>query len=536
MSGFSPDLRTRTIAALRDGSVDVLILGGGINGAGVARDLGLRKQQSSASIQVALVDKGHFASGTSSKNSQLIHGGLRYLKYLKMGLVKESLRERATLRFLAPHLVEPLALLLPLYSRFEKMKYMMGLSMYDQLAGDSNISKHREVSKAEIAQLEPTIETKGLVGGALFYDCQVHSARFVLENLFDAVANGILLANYLKADPIERLPDGTYRVMLHDQHTDEKFETKAKKIVDATGAWSQPADAKPRLVRGSHLILPRLTAEEHAIAYFDDEGRIVFFIPWGSEKQNTLLGTTDVDHKEGPDNPRITREEVDYLLAIARKVYPSANAMTPIAAYSSLRPLIDDGNSSPTSATREHKVFNTKDNILRIQGGKYTIYRLMSEEAAGLVMKEISPWLTASTRSAHEPLCGMTERTLQKLFADAQYLAEQQQIAPVEVERAIREYGVHTPDLLPMLPAEDFGPIRRIDYAKIAFAVQHEMAFHLSDVLFCSTYLGYEKKWDAASLEPYAYLMGSWMGWDSARQAKEIRECLAMVAVPGVKG
>src|SRR5262249_22270038 len=154
--------------------------------------LGLRKQQSSAPIQVALVDKGHFASGTSSKNSQLIHGGLRYLKYLKMGLVKESLRERATLRFLAPHLVEPLALLLPLYSRFEKMKYMMGLSMYDQLAGDSNISKHREVSKAEIAQLEPTIETKDLVGGALFYDCQVHSARFVLENLFDAVTNGIL--------------------------------------------------------------------------------------------------------------------------------------------------------------------------------------------------------------------------------------------------------------------------------------------------------------------------------------------------------
>jgi len=190
MSGFPPDLRARSLEAVRNATVDVLIVGGGINGAGIAREFGLRREQAGGALQVLLVDREQFGSGTSGKNSQLIHGGLRYLRYLQFGLVKESLRERAVLRKLAPHMVKPLAFLMPIYSRMEKMKILMGLSMYDQLAGEHNISKHREVSKREIAELEPGLQQNGLAGGALFYDCQVHSARFVLENLFEAAALG----------------------------------------------------------------------------------------------------------------------------------------------------------------------------------------------------------------------------------------------------------------------------------------------------------------------------------------------------------
>lgn len=532
MSGFPPDLRARSLAALRDNTVDVLILGGGINGAGIARDLGLRRQ-SNDSLQVALLDKAHFASGTSGRNSQLIHGGLRYLKYLKMGLVKESLRERAILRQIAPHLVEPLAFLMPIYSRIDKIKYGMGLSMYDQLAGESNISRHREVSKGEIAQLEPTMSTKGLVGGAIFYDCHVHSARFVLENLFDAADNGVSLANYTDAKPLERTPDGPWRVHCKDLLTGEEFETRAKKLVDATGPWSQPGDSPPRLVRGSHIILNRLTAEEHAIAYFDDNGRIVFFIPWGSQKQLTLLGTTDVDHKGDADSAHISKEEVDYLLAIANKLYPTSGPLKPLAAFSSLRPLVSDGASSATEATREHKIWNTKDNILRIQGGKYTIYRHMSEEAVNMILKELSPWLNTPSRTATEPLCGNTPKALEKLRHDAPSLAEQYRLSRNDVELVIREYGLHTPDVLAMVPEEDFGAIRRTEFARLAFAVQHEMAATLSDLLLVSTYIGYDRDWDMAQLEPYAYLIGSWMGWDTARQHEEALDVLHRIALPG---
>ncbi len=532
MSGFPPDLRTRSIAALRNNTVDILILGGGINGAGIARDLGLRRQ-SNNDLQVALIDKGHFAAGTSGRNSQLIHGGLRYLKYLKMGLVKESLRERAVLRHIAPHLVEPLAFLLPIYGRLDKLKYTMGLNMYDQLAGDHNISKHREVSKGEILQLEPTINTKGLVGGAIFYDCQVHSARFVLENLFDAAANGVMMANYVQGTPVERLPDGEWRVQLKDLLSNEEFEVKAKKIVDATGPWSQPGDSPPRLVRGSHVILNRLTAEEHAISYFDDNGRIVFFIPWGSQKQLTLLGTTEVEHQGSADEVRISKEEVDYLLSVAAKLYPDAGPLKPFAAFSSLRPLVADGSSSATEATREHKIWNTKDNILRVQGGKYTIYRLMSEEAGNLLMKELAPFIAAPSRSATEPLCGNTEKALEKLRHDAASLGAQYRLSPGDVESVIREYGMHTPDVLALTPEEDFGAIRRTEFARLAFAVRHEMAATLADMLLVSTYIGYEKEWDMAQLESYAYLVGSWMGWDGARQHAEAQAVLDRIALPG---
>ncbi len=531
MSGFPTELRARSLAALRDATLDVLILGGGINGAGIARDLGMRRQQSGVSLQVGLVERNHFASGTSGRNSQLIHGGLRYLKYLKFGLVKESLHERAALRFLAPHLVEPLAFLLPLYSRMEKMKYMMGLRMYDQLAGDTNISRHREVSKAEIHQVEPSLAKGGLVGGALFYDCIVHSARFVLENLMDAAANGVHIANYTNAEPVERQPDGSWQVKLRDTLSGETFVTRAKKLVDATGAWSKPGAGAPRLVRGSHLILPRVTAEEHAIAYFDEAGRIVFLIPWGSEKQLTLLGTTDVDHAGGPDEARISQEEVDYLLGIARKLYPNAS-IKPFAAFSSLRPLIDEGDSSATAASREHRIFNGKDGVLRIQGGKYTIYRLMSQEAVSLILKEIAPWLMSPSRTAAEPLNGNTEKALSRLKGDAQRMGEAYHVAPVDVERLIRNYGMHTPDVLPMAPPED-GAVRRLEYARMAYAVRHEMAMRLKDVFYVSTYLGYERAWNAALLAPYANLMGSWLGWDSARQAAEVDEVLAVTALPG---
>ncbi|MCS7026611.1 MAG: glycerol-3-phosphate dehydrogenase/oxidase [Bryobacteraceae bacterium] len=533
MSGFLPDLRARTITALRDNSVDVLILGGGINGAGVLRDLCLRRASAGLSLSIALAEQNHFASATSGKTSQLIHGGLRYLKYLKFALVKESLRERAVLRRIAPHLVEPIAFLLPIYSRLDKMKFLLGLTLYDQLAGDQNISKHREVSKTELRQLEPNLDTTEVVGGALFYDCTVHAARFVLENLFDAAAHGGYLANYLRATPVERQPDGSWLVEYHDRLADEKFQGYARKIINATGAWSQPGDRKPRLVRGSHLIFPRLTSEDHAIAYFDENGRIVFLIPWGSERQLTLVGTTDVDHNGDPDHARISEDEIRYLVKIVQKLYPNAPSHAPVAAYSALRPLVDNEAHNPTDASREHKIWNTPDGILHILGGKYTTYRQMSEEACNLYFKETSTFLSIPCKTASEPLNGNSDKALARLRSEAAALAQRHLLAKVEVDRLIRDYGVHTRDLLAFLPSEDYGPISRVLCARMDYAVQHEMALRLSDFLYVSTHLGFERTWDAQSLEVYAQRMGSLLNWNSARQAREIMQALEVSRCPG---
>ncbi|MBL8214423.1 MAG: glycerol-3-phosphate dehydrogenase/oxidase [Bryobacterales bacterium] len=532
MSGFPPDLRARSLEALRDATVDVLIVGGGINGAGIARELGLRREQAGGTMRVAVVDRSQFGSGTSGKNSQLIHGGLRYLKYLQFSLVKESLHERAVLRRLAPHMVQPLAFLMPIYSRVEKLKILMGLSMYDQLAGDQNISKHREVSKREIASLEPDLEQKGLAGGALFYDCRIHSARFVLENLFEAAANGILMANHVEAEIGERLKDGSHPVRLQDRLSGEAIHCTAKKIVDARGAWSDPPGAKPRLVRGSHLVLPRLTAEEHAIAYFEEDGRIIFFIPWGSERQFTLLGTTDIEHTEGADHPQISAQEVQYLLNVARKLYPKAESFEPVSTFSSLRPLVASSSGSATAASREHHIFNTPDGILRIQGGKYTTYRSMAEEATKLLLKEISPFLNWHSKSAQEPLGGNSEKALARFEYDAPAMAQKYGITRVAMDQLIHDFGLATPDVLAMIPDDDFGPVTRVEYARISYAIEREMALRLHDVMFVSSYLGYERRWTEDSLQPYCYLMGSWLGWDSARQAREIARVLRNVELP----
>ncbi len=531
MTAFAPDLRARSLAALRGQTVDVLILGGGINGAGIARDLCLRQHPLTA-LRIALVEQRHFSSGTSGKNSQLIHGGLRYLKYLKMGLVKESLRERATLRRIAPHLVQPLSLLLPVYSRLDKIKYLMGLRMYDQLAGAGNIGKHREVSRAEIEGLEPRLNFSGLAGGAVFYDCAVHSARLVLENLFDAAAHGALIANYTHARPLQREADGTWRVLLDDALTGERFLTSARKLVDATGAWSQPESGAPRLVRGSHLVLPRLNQEDHAIAYFGHDGRIIFFIPWGSKRQLTLVGTTDIDHRDGPDRTHMSLEEMNYLMSVVGRVYPRSTGVAPISCFSSLRPLVSDGSASATSASREHRIFNTSDGILRIQGGKYTTYRSMSEEAGDAIASELAPEFVRAHKTATEPLSGNSEKALGKVAAEMPRLAAHHRLPVEEVERLARDYGVHLPDLMALMPERDYGAVPRVECAQMAFAVQHEMAARLGDYMFVSTYRGYESAWDAPQLDPYACVMGSWLHWDEATRASQVQTVLEQVALP----
>jgi glycerol-3-phosphate dehydrogenase len=463
------DKREATLARLRSEPWDVLIVGGGINGAGIARDLMLRD----AGLKVALVEKEHFASGTSGKNSQLIHGGLRYLKYFDFGLVSDALRERATLLRIAPGLVEPLEFLIPCYGPWDRWFYGAGLLLYDALAGSRSLGRHKALSGADAARLEPRLASDGLRAGLLFFDAKVHSARLVLENIIDAEARGACTVNYTEAKA------GADRVVtITDVLGGESFTIRPRKVVDATGAWSSgeiSTGAKLRLVRGSHLIYPRIQQGHEAIAHFDEQGRIIFFIPWGENDDLTLVGTTDVDHTDGPDNVHISQEEREYLKAIVRRLFPEFEG-EPVTSYSSLRPLIAEGGRSATATSREHRIWETPDKVLHISGGKYTTYREMSEELVDTLLRDLAPGRDLPCRTATS-------------------------VIPVE-----------TPP--------------RATLPRVRMAVEREFARKLRDLLYVSTYWGHERHMERDWLEPIAREMGSLLGWSGDHLRNELETCL----------
>jgi glycerol-3-phosphate dehydrogenase len=469
-------MRTAALERLQTETFDILILGGGINGAGVARDLALRARRSGTALSIGLLEQKHFGSGTSGKNSQLIHGGLRYLKNFELGLVREALHERALILKMAPRLASPLPFLLPVHGLFGKLYYHTGLTTYDTLAGKRNIARHRGVSSEELARLEPDLSPE-FRGALRFFDGRIHSARFVLANVQHAIRNGVAAANHARAEGWERAGE-CWRVAAADTLSGERFEIRARKLIDTTGPWTGASGL--RLVRGSHLVMPRLNSSDHAIAWFEPSGRIIFVIPWGENNDLSLVGTTDVDHDSGPDNVRISEQEEGYLLGVVKTLYPRAGTAEPISGFTSLRPLVRDEASSATRTSREHRIWNSEDGLLRVAGGKYTTYRVMSEQAADLALSEVAP--------------------------------------------ALQHLHVTTTEPLPLDEPED-GSIG----GRIAHAVSHEMAQRLTDLMFVSTYWGYERRWDRESLAPYAEAMGRHLGWDDRRREEEIEAVLCAV-------
>jgi glycerol-3-phosphate dehydrogenase len=461
--------REEALARMAAEPLDVLVVGGGINGAGILRDLMLR---SSGRVRAALVDKGHFSGGTSGRNSQLIHGGLRYLENLEFGLVREALAERRTLLRIAPGLVEPLPMIIPFHGLGRRLYYGTGLVFYDLLAGSDNVGRRRHVALDELARLEPGLSRDGLHSAAVFYDCKVNSARLVLANLFEASRNGALVANYASANAWRRDGEG-FRVEIEDRLGGGRMEVRARQLVDARGPWEGGTNL--RLVRGSHIVVPKLTRSAHAIAHFNRDGRILFIIPWGSRGDLSLVGTTDIDHQGGPDSVHISADEVRYLRAAAGALFPGAD-LDPVAAYSSLRPLVSEPGKSASSTSRSHRIWRDSDGVLKITGGKYTTYRAMAEQAVDL----LRPELAGACATATTPLA-----------------------------------------------AEPPPPGREAEVA-----VSREMARRLPDLMFVSTYLGHERRWTAEGLEGVARQMGGLLAWSEERIRQEVRLTMSIAGLP----
>jgi len=467
---FHPQSRKENLARLIGEPLDVLIIGGGINGAGIARDLALR---ACGTLRIGLIEKRYFGSGTSSRNSQLIHGGLRYLEHFDFALVKEALHERARLVKLAPGLVEPLRFVMPFETWFQRRYYGIGLWLYDLLAGSHNIAPRLNLSLAELKRIEPDLNLVGLHSAAIFSDCRVNSARLLLENLFDAARHGVIAVNYAEAAGWQRRGE-ILEVNIEDRLGGGESVVRAHQIVDARGPWEGGANL--RLVRGSHIIVPALTDSGNAIAHFHRDGRIIFVIPWGPQNSLSLIGTTDVDHSGSPDEVSITPQEIRYLQAIARELFRDAGDLKPIAVYSSLRPLVA-ADGSPSAASRGHKIWK-QDGVVKITGGKYTTYRSMSQEAVDLLAPDLRGRCTT-----HESA---------------------------------------------------FTPARKPDTAEaiIQQAVDYEMAQRLADLMFVCTYWGYERSWDAEALRPLAHEMGRPLAWSDAQREQQIALVLRIAAIP----
>ncbi|MDX2057566.1 MAG: glycerol-3-phosphate dehydrogenase [Gemmatimonadales bacterium] len=527
---MNPSARA-TIWDLSARRFDLLVIGGGITGAGIAREAAHR------GLSVALVERGDFASGTSSRSSRLIHGGLRYLEHRKWSLVREALAERGVLLRTAPHLVRPLAFLFPVFAtdRVARWKLEAGLTLYDLLALRGNVRRHRALSKRAVLDHEPLLKDKGLRGGSLYWDAQCDDARLALATVRSAARHGAVTANHMCVTALE-IEDGRVAgASIEDQLTGAQGTVHARIVVNATGPWTdvirrlEDPDAKPilRPSRGAHVMVPRSRiGHHHAITFLSPiDGRVMFVLPWGDR---SYIGTTDTDTSEAPDQVVATEADMRYLLRSANAIFPSARlALEDVSvSWAGLRPLVAGGDD-PGSRSREHHIGTGKRGLITVAGGKLTTYRRMGVETANLVAGLLGRPTVADpmkTRSATEPLPGGDAYTIDALFAEGVKTG----LSEPTVAHLVGQYGSETSTIYGLVRewptlTETVHPLHGAIGAEVVHAVRHEYARRLDDVLFRRLSVGFETP-DAgvAAAETVARLMGRELGWDDDRRRAEI--------------
>jgi glycerol-3-phosphate dehydrogenase len=368
---------TRNLDALDRGVFDLVVLGGGITGAGVALDATLR------GYRVAVVDRGDFAAGTSSASSKLVHGGLRYLERAEVGLVREALRERALLLRNAPHLVQPLRFVLPFYLNMRRppWQWRLGLTLYDLLAGRGNLRRSMPLSAAQLRREFPQLRDRDLLGGAEYCDARMDDARLCLEVVRSAAGVGAVAVNYVEAVGFEFSGGRVVGVHLSDRAAGRALTVRARQVLNATGPWVDRvrqlagADDGPRLqpTKGVHVLLPDRGFAAAFLLLHPADGRVFFVIPWLGR---TLLGTTDTLCDEAPEALTVTAADVAYLLEGYNHFFqtPCAEGDV-ISRFAGLRPLLRAGTAEPSALSREFRVIAGPPGLLSVAGGKYTTYR-----------------------------------------------------------------------------------------------------------------------------------------------------------------
>ncbi len=485
----------RNPEALSGTQFDLVVIGGGINGAATAREATLR------GLKVALIDARDFASGTSSRSSKLIHGGLRYLAQRDFRLVREARRERKLLASLAPHLAQPLPFLLPIYrgDPFSPLKMRLGLTIYDWLGNLGPKDHHCFCSPRETLRRIHRLRPEGLRAAAVYYDSLTDDARLSLENVLDAAEHGAVVANYLEVKRFIRQPRsgmiaGAEAV---DRLTGKQYEIAARFWVNATGPWVDEVRAllpgfdgtkTIRMTKGTHVILPCISDQYALFAAIRPGKRIFLMMPW---QGHSLLGTTDTEYEGDPGAVEPDRAEIEYLLSALNRVLREPVGMEDVlGSYAGIRALVVEGGRSPSANTREYRFHRDPwiNNMITICGGKLTTARALGEKLADVVQAEL-PAGPARSVAAEAPLPGGHTGPFVKFVETATEAAIREfGISPRTADRVIRTYGSRWRSVLDPIRtdrtlAETLPGEPELLGAEVKFSICEEMAMTVEDFL-----------------------------------------------------
>jgi glycerol-3-phosphate dehydrogenase len=535
--------------------VDLIVIGGGITGAGIVRDAARR------GLNVVLFEQNDIAYGTSSRSSKLIHGGLRYLESYEFSLVFESVSERRVVMDLAPHLVNPLAFLFPVYQGSRKSLRMIsaGMWLYDGLALFRSPKRHRTLNPGEVAKEEPLLKQDGLQGAPLYYDCSTDDARLTLETIIDATRNGAVVVSWARVDALLKNDQGRVSgVIVKNARDGALREVKAHTVINATGPWtdevlamSGPRKGKMlRPTKGIHIVVERekLPVEHAVVLFHPTDNRVLFALPWG---ERTYVGTTDTDYEGAPGDEAATLEDVDYLIAASNHYFPGNQIARGdvISTWAGLRPLVapepEVGEMAESQVSREHQIVIGEDGLITIAGGKLTTYRKMAKECVDLAVNllKLSGKLPEDIHSGQTfkfPLPGAVgwpeDDDHDRVAAELREACKCDRSAEVS-RHLIDTYGMRALELAKLCAADPslLDPIvpGRVEImAQVDFGVREELAASISDIMIRRTQIFFRDfEQGLGSLEKVAIRMAHLIGWSDEEKQKSIDAYKADVAL-----
>ena len=469
---------------------DVIVVGGGINGAAIANCAAW------AGASVLLVEKNDWASGTSSKSTKLLHGGIRYLENFEFDLVAESLKERFIQWKSAPHLVKPMRFIIPVYKHQRRPLWMMklGVWLYDVLSGKYSLGGHAHLSVEQVTRLVPGIKTDGLLGGVSYFDAQMDDARLCLENVLMAKKRGADVINY--AEVVEFLKDNgrTVGVKLKDGCSGAMFEARAKNVIVAAGPWTDfmrykdAAKSRSRLrtTKGVHIIYRMPEHRDAVLLQSKGDKRIFFVIPFNGQ---TLIGTTDTDYIESPDDVRVDKKDIEYLLAQAKQYFPGVEFVQEeiIASFAGLRPLVNE-KGSPSKVSRKHVIERNFSGVYYVMGGKYTTYRAIAMDTMAKALPQL--YRKIPKGEMYEVIGSGLRHT------DVSSAALRYGVEGGTVNRLMAVYGSRYEDVLSLVQKDPSLKARICSCsstirAQVVYAIETEMAVTADDIYFRRLGLGY---------------------------------------------
>ncbi len=537
-SKLGPEERAAALEVLATKELDILVVGGGIVGTGSALDAATR------GLRVGMVEARDWASGTSSRSSKLVHGGIRYLEQLDFRLVREALIERGLLlQRIAPHLVKPVRFLYPLTKPvFERLYIGAGMLLYDIFSYTGGrppgVPHHRHLTKRQMLRAMPSLNPDAFVGGLTYYDAQVDDARYVANLARTASFYGAHVASRVRVEGFIKVGQRVVGVTAHDLETGKKFEIRARQVVNATGVWTDDTQAmvgergqfKVRASKGVHLVVPRDRIHSKLGLLLRTEKSVLFVIPWD---RHWLIGTTDTDWNLDKAHPAATAADIDYLLEHVNKVLAVPLSRDDVeGVFAGLRPLLAGESEQTSKLSREHIVAHTVPGLVVVAGGKWTTYRIMAQDAIDEAVAVLDGTIS---KSITDDIALLGAEGYKAAWNKRSKMARAFGVHKVRIEHLLNRYGVLTDELLDLirerpelqepLPGAD-------DYlaAEVVYAATHEGALHLEDVLARRTRISIEA-WDrGVSAAPVAAaLMAKELGWDAARTKLEVERYLQRV-------